>query len=87
MSKLATMPGFVRVDGRLLKKSDIILIEQSRNSHTLIVTMSGRQDPVEIGHERLGDFIKKMKREDEDEQLHRQSGRGVGGSGGGVAAG
>jgi len=63
MSKLATIPGFVRAGRRLLKKSDIILIEQARDSYSLMITMSGKQDPVELEHERLEDFIKRMKRE------------------------
>lgn len=62
MSKLATIPGFVRVGNRLLKKSDIILIEP--NGYRILVYINGLQDPVELGA-RLGDFIKKMKREDQ----------------------
>ena len=68
MSKLATIPGFVRVGGRLLKKSDIILIEENVDIYniSLVITMSGKQNSVELEGERIGDFIKKMKRGDED---------------------
>jgi len=66
MSKLATIPGFVRVGGRLLKKSDIVMIDTIGDIYSIRITLSGKQDPVEIETERLGDFIKKMKREDEE---------------------
>lgn len=60
MSKLATIPGFVRVGNRLLKKSDIVLIEP--NGYRIFVYINGLQNPVDLGT-RLGDFIKKMKQE------------------------